>query len=75
MLINRQLVLEDVVYIQQIITQPSENEIWPFAATRVYLETILQNEINQRDKYCITYIWNLKNNMNKVQINLYTKQK
>ena len=40
----------------------------PFAATLMDLEDILLSEVSQieKEKYCITYMWNLK-----VQVNLY----
>ena len=39
------------------------NEVMPFAATWVDLEIIILSEVNQtkKDKYYITYKWNLKN--------------
>ena len=38
------------------------NEVMPFAATWVDLEIIILSEVNQtkKDKYYITYKWNLK---------------
>ena len=46
----------------------------PYAATKIYLEIIIPNEISQTEKdksQDITNMWNLK----KIQMNLYTKQK
>ena len=42
-----------------------KNEILPFAATWMNLQNIILSEISQRQiLYDITYMWNLKNNMN-----------
>jgi len=38
-----------------------KNEILPFAATWVYLETIIISELSQTEKGDITYMWTLKN--------------
>ena len=38
-----------------------KNEILPFAATWVYLETIIISELSQIEKGDITYMWTLKN--------------
>ena len=37
-----------------------KNEIMPFAATWMQLEIIILSEINQKDKYHIIYMWDLK---------------
>ena len=43
-----------------------KNEILPFAATWMDLENIIPSEVSQteKDKYYISYMWNLKNNTN-----------
>ena len=41
----------------------------PFAATWMSLEIIILSEVSQKDKYHITYMWNLK-----YDTNLSTKQ-
>ena len=39
------------------------NEIVPFAAIRLDLKTLILSEVSQKekDKYRITFMWNLKN--------------
>ena len=37
----------------------------PFATTWMDLEIIILSEVNQRQIYAITYLWNLKINANK----------
>ena len=51
-----------------------ESKIIPFAATWMDLEIITLSEVSQteKDKYDITYLWNLKT---MIQVNLFTKQK
>ena len=46
----------------------------PFADTWMDLEIVILSEVSQtqKDKYYITYMWNLKK---MVQMNLFTKQK
>ena len=46
-----------------------KNEIMPFVATWIDLESIMPSEIRQR-LYDMTYMWNLKT----IQINVYVKQ-
>ena len=53
------------VYTLQYYSATKKNEILPFAATCMNLENIMLSEINQKDKYCIIYMWSLKNNTNK----------
>ena len=51
------------------------NEIMPFAATWIDLETIILSDMWDRKTqtpYDVTYMWNLKK---KIQMNLFTKQK
>ena len=49
-----------------------KNEILPFAATWIDLESIIPREVSQRKiLYVMNYMWNLK----VIQINLFTKQK
>ena len=45
-----------------------KNEILPFAATWMDLESIILSKESQRKTYDITYTWNLKI----IQMNLYT---
>ena len=50
-----------------------KNEIIPFAATWIELETVILSEVRERQiSYYIAYMWNLKK---RVQTNLSTKQK
>ena len=54
---------EDVVHIYNgILPSHKKNEIMPFAATWMDLEIIILSEVSQteKDKYHITYMWNLK---------------
>ena len=49
---------EDVVHTcSGILFSHKKNEIMPFAATQVDPEIII---LKQKDKYDITYMWNLK---------------
>ena len=42
-----------------------KNEIMPYATTWMHLETIILSEVKtEKDKYYITYMWNLINNTN-----------
>ena len=45
-----------------ILPSHKKNEIMPFAATWMDLEIIILSEVSQteKDKYHITYMWNLK---------------
>ena len=43
-----------------------KNEIMPFAATWMDLEIIIVNEDRERQIPYITYMWNLKNDTNKL---------
>ena len=50
----------------------------PFAATWMDLEVIIVNEVSEKDKYHITYMWNQKYDTNtliqKIEIDLLTKK-
>ena len=49
------------------------NEVLPFAATQMDLETIILSEVREKDRYCmINYMWNLKKKM--IQRSIFTKQ-
>jgi len=50
----------------RILFSHKKNEILLFAATWMDLENTILSEISQteKDKYCITYMWNLKNTTN-----------
>ena len=49
-----------------------KNEVLPFAATWMDLETIILSEVREKDRYCmITYMWNLKK---MIQRSVFTKQ-
>ena len=49
----------------EILLSHKKNEILPFAATWMDLESIMLSEISQRKKmYDITCMWNLKNTAN-----------
>ena len=37
-----------------------KNEILPFVTTQKDLDGIMLSVVSQTDKYCITYMWNLK---------------
>ena len=54
------------VYTVEYYSTVKENEIIPFAATGMDIENITLSEISQveKDKYSVTYMWNLKNNTN-----------
>ena len=55
------------MHVQWNITQLlKKNEIMPFAATWIDLKIIILSEISQKekDKYHITYMWNLKYSTN-----------
>ena len=51
------------IYTQWNTTQPKQNKIMSFAATRMKLEVLILSKISQQEKrqipYDITYIWNL----------------
>ena len=48
----------------------------PFAATWMDPENIIRSEVSQteKDKYYITYMWNLKNNTNESMYKIQQKQ-
>ena len=39
-----------------------KNEMMPFAATQMDLESVILSEVSQTEKYDIPYMWNLKGN-------------
>ena len=48
-----------------ILLSHKKNEIMPFAATWMDLETIILSEVSQKEiPYDITYMWNLKYDTN-----------
>ena len=53
---------KDVVYIHTGILSTKKNEMIPFAASRIDLESVILSEARQRGEIpCdIPYIWNLK---------------
>jgi len=54
-----------VVYIHNgILLSHKKNEVMPFAATWMDLEVIIVNEVSEKDKYHITYMWNQKYDTN-----------
>ena len=55
-----------MIYTVEYYSAIKINEILPFVATWMDLEMIILSEVSQteKDKYCITYMWNLKNNTN-----------
>ena len=50
------------IYTMEYYLVIKKNEIMPFAATWMDLEIIILSEVSQteKDKYDITYMWNLK---------------
>ena len=66
--INKIRHIDTMVYNSTI----NKNEIMPSAATWVDLEIIILKGVSQKDKYAITYMWNLKKSDT---IDLFTKQK
>ena len=54
------------IYTMEYYSAIKKNEILPFAATWMDLENIIPSEVSQteKDKYYISYMWNLKNNTN-----------
>ena len=68
MSINRGMDIEDVIHIHNgILLSHKKNEIMPFAATWMDLETIILSEVSQKEiPYDITYMWNLKYDTNEL---------
>ena len=54
------------IYIMEYYSAIKKNEIMPFAATWMQLEIIILSEVSQKekDKYLITFMWNLKYDTN-----------
>ena len=54
------------IYTKEYYSAIKKNEILLFATTWMYLEGIMLSETSrtEKDKYCITYMWNLKNMTN-----------
>ena len=54
------------IYTMEYYSAIKRNEIMPFAATWMQLEIIILSEVTQKekDKYHITYMWNLKYDTN-----------
>ena len=51
------------IYTMEYYSAIKRNEIMPFAATWMDLETVIMSEVSQRQiPYDITYMWNLKKN-------------
>ena len=50
------------IYTVEYYSATKKNEIMPFAATWMQLESIILSEINQKEKekYHIVYMWDLK---------------
>ena len=50
-----------------LLLSHKKNEIMPFAATWMDLETIILSEVSQKEiPYDITYMWNLKYDINEL---------
>ena len=61
------------IYTMEYYPAMKKNEIMPFAATWMDLETIILSEVSERQiSYDITYMWNLKKT---IQMNLLAEQK
>jgi len=56
------------IHTMEYYSAMEKNERMPFAATWMDLEVIILNEVSQkeRDKYHITYMWNLKYDTNEL---------
>ena len=56
------------IYTMEYYSAIKENEIMPSVATWVDLEIIILSQVSQKekDKYHITYIWNLKYDTNEL---------
>ena len=62
---------DDVVHVYNgILLSHKMNETMPFAATGMYPEIMISSK-TEKDRYDITYIWNLKKN----DRNLFTNHK
>ena len=52
-------------YLKKIKNKKNKNEIMPFAAIWMNLETVILSEVNQKEKekyHDIPFMWNLKRN-------------
>ena len=59
---------EDVVHLYNGILVIKNNEILPFATMQMDLEGTMLSDMSDRDRqilYVFTYMWNLKNKINK----------
>ena len=55
------------IYRMEYYSAIKKNKIMPFAATWMNPEIIILNNVRQKDRYHITYMWNLiKNDTNKL---------
>ena len=54
------------IYTMEYFSAMIKNRILPFAATWVQLEIVILSEVSQKDKYCITYMQNLKHDTNEL---------
>ena len=49
------------IYTMEYYSVIKRKEIVPFAETWIDVETVIQSEVRQNNKYKIAYIWNLEN--------------
>ena len=75
MSINRGMDKDDVTHVYNgTLLSHKKNEMMPFTATWMNLQTIILSEMSQKDqdKYDFIYMWNLKK---MIQMKLITKLK